>query len=176
MSNRKSYEESCRVLQDLEWLDPGELPPLPGRPPRHDDEGPLGVSFFRTRLADERLEDLTLPRTFIGRSEVRTVSFARSNLSESVACWNDLIDVDFTEANLSSCDLRASVFERVSFAGAKLRGADLRHASFTDCEFSSADLSGAKLTQVAAILLHLSGEQVAQIDWQRDDGPEPEGG
>jgi hypothetical protein len=38
MGHRKSSEESCKVLQSLTILGPGEMPPLPTRPPRHDDE------------------------------------------------------------------------------------------------------------------------------------------
>src|SRR3954453_16599674 len=125
MPDRASYTESCRVLQRKELLESAGLPPLPDRPPRHDDEQ-LGVSFFRTRLADVALDGLTLPRTFFGRSEIRSVSFRGTDLSESTANWNDFIDVDFSCADLSRGDLRASVFERVNFSGASLRDADLR--------------------------------------------------
>ncbi len=80
---------SCRVLQDQQIIDEGEIPPLPQQPPRHDDEEPPGVNFFRTQLADAALEHLTLPRTFFCRSEIRDVSFQDSaDLSESTANWN----------------------------------------------------------------------------------------
>src|SRR5579871_3872310 len=105
MPTRLSYEDSCRLLQPLEVIEQGKIPPLPGRPPRHDDKI-LGVSFFRTSLSDVRLENLTLPRTFFGRSEIRNISFKNTDLSETTANWNDFITVDFSIADLSRSDLR----------------------------------------------------------------------
>ena len=100
MPERKPYAESCRLLQSQELLEADELPTLPERAPRHDDEH-LGVSFFRTRLADVTLDGLTVPRTFFGRSEIRGVSFIGTDLSESTANWNDFTNVDFSSADLS---------------------------------------------------------------------------
>ena len=54
---------------------------MAARAPRYDDEQ-LGVNFFRTQLADARLEGLTLSRTFFGRSEIRGVSFRGTDLSQ----------------------------------------------------------------------------------------------
>ncbi len=175
MPNRKPYEESCRFLKDQQLLEGDTLPELPPRAPRYDD-GQLGVSFFRTRLAGARLEGLTLPRTFFGRSEIRGVSFKSTDLSQSTACWNDFIDVDFGQADLSEADLRASIFQRVSFRGAILRGADLRRTTFTGCTFAGADLTGAKLSRSLSWLFRLSSAQRRSIDWQSGPGPEPEGG
>jgi BTB/POZ domain-containing protein KCTD9 len=175
MPNRKPYEESCQFLKDQQLLEGDTLPELPARAPRYDDEQ-LGVSFFRTQLADSRLEGLTLPRTFFGRSEIRGVSFRGSDLSQSTACWNDFVDVDFGEADLSEVDLRASIFQRVSFRGAILRGADLRRTSFTGCSFADADLTGAKLSRSFSWLFRLSSSQRRSVDWHSGPGPEPEGG
>lgn len=172
---RLSYDDSCRLLQSQQIIDVGEIPPMPTRPPRHDDEV-LGVSFFRTELADAKLEHLTLPRTFFGRSEMRATSFRDTDLSESTANWNDFIDVDFSSADLSRCDFRASVFQRVRFIGTCLAGADLRRGSFIGCDFTNADFTGAKLTKQASASLNLSTEQQRVIDWQTDDGAEPAGG
>lgn len=174
MPERASYAQSCRILQSQELLESSELPALPERAPRHDDEQ-LGVSFFRTRLADVTLDGLTLPRTFFGRSEIRGVSFRGTDLSESTANWNDFTEVDFSSADLSRADLRASVFERTSFRGADLRDADLRRAAFRGCTFTDADMRGAKLTRAFAWLFSLSRAQRAVVDWQ-PPGPEPEGG
>ena len=174
MTERKSYDESCRVLQSLTILDPGEVPPQPVRSPRHDDDG-LGLSFFRTRLDGVSLAGLTLPRTFFGRSEIRNVSFNGSDLSESTAVWNDFIDVDFGRCDLSRADLRASIFERVNFAGATLRGANLCRATFRDCSFGGADLTGAQLSRRVVWLLRLSASQRAVVKW-RWRGEEPAGG
>jgi len=174
MPDRVSYIESCRVLQSKGLLASFEVPPLPDRPPRHDDEQ-LGVSFFRTRVADIALENLTLPRTYFGRSEFRSVSFRGSDLSESTANWNDFVDVDFSSSDRSRADFRAASFERVSFSGAVLRGTDLRRATFRLCTFAGADMMGARLTRSISWLLRLVRSQRAVIDWQ-PPGPEPEGG
>jgi uncharacterized protein YjbI with pentapeptide repeats len=173
--SRLSYEDSCRALQSQQIIDPGDIPALPLRPPRYDDEV-LGVSFFRTELVDTKLEHLTLPHTFFGRSEIRGVSFRDTDLSESTANWNDFIEVDFSFASLLGSDLRACVFTRVIFAGTSLVGVDLRYCGFKDCDFSNADVTNAKLTRKAGGALRLSTEQQSVIDWQGDDGDEPEGG
>jgi uncharacterized protein YjbI with pentapeptide repeats len=175
MTLRLSYDDSCRALQSQQIIDEGEIPPMPERPPRHDDEV-LGVSFFRTKLADAKLEHLTLPRTFFGRSEIRATSFLDTDLSESTANWNDFIDVDFSSADLSHFDFRASVLQSLRFIGSRLVGADFRRCTFTGCDFTNADLTGAKFTKQAAASLRLSSEQQRVIDWQADDGAEPGGG
>lgn len=172
---RLSYEDSVRALQSEGVIDPSEIPPLPLGRPRHDDEQ-LGVSFFRTTLADARLEHMTLPRTFFGRSEIRHTSFKNSDLSESTANWNDFIDVDFSGANLSGSDLRGCLFERVRFGEASLAGVDLRYCGFRNCDFSNADVTDLRLTQKVGAALKLSPEQQSVVDWQADDGEEPEGG
>ena len=175
MPERLPYIASCQLLISQQLLDGDEVPPLPERPPRHDDET-LGVGFFRTQLADTKLDGLSLPRTFFSRSEIRSVSFRDTDLSESTANWNDFTDVDFSSADLSRSDLRASVFERVNFTGASLRGADLRHATFTDCSFADADFTGAKLARESESLLSLSATQRGVIEWHADQGEEPDGG
>jgi uncharacterized protein YjbI with pentapeptide repeats len=175
MPERLPYIDSCRLLLSQQLLEGDEIPPLPERSPRDDDET-FGVHFFRTRLADAKLDGLTLPRTYFGRSEIRSASFRDTDLSESTANWNDFIDVDFSSADLSNADLRASIFERVSFSGASLRGADLRHARFTDCSFTAADLRGAKLARESESLVNLSPTQRTVIEWHTDPGDEPDGG
>jgi uncharacterized protein YjbI with pentapeptide repeats len=175
MTPRLSYDDSCRVLQSQKIIDEGEIPPMPERAPRHDDEV-LGVSFFRTDLADAKLAHLTLPRTFFGRSEIRATSFADTDLSESTANWNDFIDVDFSGADLLRLDFRACVLQSVRFIESRLVGADFRRCTFTGCDFTGADLTGAKLTKQAAASLRLSSEQQRVVDWQDDDGAEPGGG
>jgi BTB/POZ domain-containing protein KCTD9 len=174
MPERKPYAESCRVLRSHNLLDGDKTPPLSERAPRYDDEQ-LSVHFFRTSLVDARLDGLTLPRTFFGRSEIRNVSFRGTDLSESTANWNDFVDVDFGSADLSRADLRASIFERVNFRGAVLREADLRRSTFHACAFADADMSGARLTRAVSWFFRLSRAQRAVIDWQ-SPGPEPDGG
>ena len=68
------------------------------------------------RVSTTPSSHLTIPRTFFGRSEIAHTSFANSDLSESTLCWNDFVDVDFTNACLAGADLRASNYERVRFA------------------------------------------------------------
>jgi len=171
---RRTYEESCRELQRLGWLANGDIPPLPERRPRYDGPEPLGVSFFRNRVSADKFENLTLHRTFFGRSEVRDMSFKGSDLSESTLCWNDFVSVDFSDCDLSRSDLRAALFEYVNFSGANLSQSDLRRSDFNGCDFSGATLTGTKLTRSQR--LRLTAEQTSEVDWQDSDGDEPEGG
>jgi BTB/POZ domain-containing protein KCTD9 len=171
---RLSYEDSCRRLQKLGILAVGDIPRLPAAMPSFDDEN-LGVSFFRTLVGGDSLDNLTLPRTYIGRSEIRGTSLKNSDLSESRLCWNDFIEVDFTEAKLASSDLRASVYERVKFIRADLQNADLRRATFRDCDFTGASLRGAKLSKHAKVLDSLTAEQREEMDFQ-PEGDDPPGG
>lgn len=195
-SPRLSYEESCQFLRRLDGLavgTEGPFPPMPDHHPQFDDEEPLGINFFRTWLGVGRpfnlsvpddwvdvpefaLENLTLRRTYFGKSEVGPISFRNTDLSESTLCWNDFIEVDFTDADLSESDLRGSVFRRVAFVRTSLRNADLRHSVFETCDFTDADMAGAKLTRKQGRRIRLCDEQRKVIDWQDRDGEEPAGG
>jgi uncharacterized protein YjbI with pentapeptide repeats len=174
--SRRTFDESCQILRELEFLDNETFPVMPSRRPRHDDEEPFGVSFFRTFLGESDLENLTLPRTFLARSSIGPLSFTNTDFSESSFNWNDFIQVDFTDVDLSGSDLRASNFTEVYFTRASLRDADLRCCSFNDCDFKDADMRGAKLTRIQGESIPLSEEQRQKIDWQDSDGDEPEGG
>lgn len=175
-SNRRSYEDSCRLLQALGAFAAGAIPPIPDHRPQYDDERPLGVSFFRTLVGGDALENLTLPRTYFGRSEVGPISFKNTDLSESTLCWNDFNEVNFTDADLSGSDLRASIFSKVAFIRADLRNADLRHSTFEECDFTDADMRGAKLTHEQGERVALSAKQRREIDWQDFEGEQPPGG
>lgn len=172
---RRSYEDSCRSLQKRKLLAPGGLPPLRYDPPRRNDEIP-GVRFLNSMTGRTKLEQLTLPRTFISRSEFRATSFKGTDLSQSSANWNDFIGVNFTDADLSGSDFRAGVFNRVKFKNANLAGVDFRYCGFAKCDFTGADLADAKLTRKAGRTLPLTPEQQSVVDWQAEDGEEPEGG
>jgi BTB/POZ domain-containing protein KCTD9 len=174
--SRLPYQESYELLQQLEYSEAGAVPPIPDRRPRFNDEGLFGVRFFRTFRENGKLENLTLPRTYIGKSEFQTVSFANTDLNESVLCWNDFNEVNFADADLSECDLRTSIFRENSFVRANLRNADLRRSRFKDCDFTNADMQGAKLTRMQGEQIHLSDKQQQVIDWQDSDGEEPPGG
>jgi BTB/POZ domain-containing protein KCTD9 len=90
MAARLPYDLSCARLRELGLLAHDDRAPMPERLPRHDDEEPLGFNLFRTRLSDALdLSDLSLPRTFFGRSEINQVSFRNTDLRESNLCWND---------------------------------------------------------------------------------------
>lgn len=182
MSECISYEESYRVLQERGHFPEKDAPPLPPQLPGVQDEGPLGISFFRTLVGEEEpglVEDMgnmTLPRTFFGRTEVRQTSFKNTDLSESCLCWNDFIEVDFTKARLSGSDLRCSFYDHALFVQADLSGADLRRATFEACDFTGASMNGVKLTRDQRELLNLSQSQCEEIAWQDEDGEEPDGG
>ncbi|MEQ1780013.1 MAG: pentapeptide repeat-containing protein [Hyphomonadaceae bacterium] len=170
----KSYEESCRQLVRMELLD--GLPQMPVRTPRYDDEEPLGVQFFRTGLEDADLSGLSLPRTFVCRSEFSGTKFNGSNLRECSFCWSDFVDADFSDADLTGSDLRASNYERVLFRGARLDGVDMRRSNFVGCDFTGASLRGAVLTREQKASLALSEDQESSVVWADEDGPEPDGG
>ena len=173
MAERLSYEESCEKLKP-DYI--SETPALPARMPRYDDEE-LGVSFFRTFVGEaENLSGLTLPRTYIGRSELDDVSFRNTDLSESCFCWNEFSNVDFREADLSGADLRGSIYRNVRFDLADLRGADLRHSTFENCSFEGADMRGSILTRSQRKSLNLSPTQKKTVSWKWRQGPQPQGG
>jgi uncharacterized protein YjbI with pentapeptide repeats len=116
---------------------------------------------------------LSIPRTFFGKSLIEQASFENSDLSESVLCWNDFIDVNFSSASLQNADLRRSVFERCLFANADLRGADLRGSDFTDCGFAGAQFEGAVAERGADWLKALEPSQRAQLTEANSDGDDP---
>jgi BTB/POZ domain-containing protein KCTD9 len=175
MAERLNYEESCRFLQQNEWLKKDDIPKLPEQPPQYDDEE-LGVSFFRTLVEDALFDNLTLPRTYFGRSEIKSSSFVGSDLTESVANWNDFINVDFSRADLSKFDFRGCSLQKINFTGSILKDADLRCCGFEDCSFEGADMAGVKMTKEAGTSITLTEDQREVIDWHDDDGPEPGGG
>jgi hypothetical protein len=130
---RRSYEDSLAELRGcVEIL--GDPQPRVTRPPRHDDED-LGPSIFRTLVEDVALEDLTLPGLYVGRSELKRVSFRGSDLHLSSLNWSDIRDCDFSASDLSGADLRACEFVRCTFAGGDLSSADLRGSGFHGCVF-----------------------------------------
>jgi BTB/POZ domain-containing protein KCTD9 len=135
--SRLDYAASIAELKRRRFLGADERPALLRGMPSPFDEEPLGVSFFRTRVEGD-LSGLSLPRTFISRSEVRHCSLAGTDLGESFLCWNDFTDVDFSAASLRGADLRASIYTRVMFCGADLSSADLRGITFKDCDFTDA--------------------------------------
>lgn len=148
--------------------------------PNHDDEDPIGVSFFKTGLEDADLSSLSLPRTFFGRSLFARVSFENTLLSDSRMCWTDFDECDFTGADLSGCDVRASNFEGCSFDNATLAGADLRSARFIGCSFIEGDLSHAIVDRQTAAESSFEDEltdgQRSSIHWVASPGEEPPGG
>lgn len=174
---RLSYKESCGVLRERGLLDGDEVPPMPDHLPQYDDPEPLGVNFFRTFVGEgDKFDDLSLPRTFFGRSEINDASFKNTDLTESNLCWNDFINVDFSEAILARSDMRASQFENVQFVRADLRGADMRQSDYVGCRFDDALMDGAVLTHDQRDQIELSDAQRAVIDGRDEDGPEPGGG
>ncbi len=173
---RKSYEDSCKVLQK-DYLDNDIIPPLPTRRPLPDDEDPLGVSFFKTYIGDgDDLCNLTLPRTFISRSEINDVNFSNTDLSESSLSWNDFINVNFTFSSLKDADARSSNFEKINFTNADLTNTEFQHSSFDNCCFLNAIMNGTLLTNKQGEGIELSDLQRSNITWLSDDGPEPPGG
>lgn len=175
-TGRKDYRASCQVLQDLGLIDKGKLPQMPDHRPQYDDPEPLGIEFFRTQVKNAKLSNLTIPRTFFGRSEISNVTFENSDLAECTLCWNDFIETNFSRSTLTQADLRASTYVNVCFDQADLRGADLRLSSFQGCSFVGANMTSALASRKKQVSLPLSDAQRAQMHWTSDDGEEPGGG
>jgi len=135
-----------------------------------------GLDFTRLHVEGHDLGNLTLPRTFFSRCRFQAMSFRNTDLSESVLCWNDFIEVDFSSASLARADLRLALFELTSFRDADLRGADLRAAGLELCHFDGADMDGAIVSRRQLSDLLLTRRQRRLIDVREDDGPEPDGG
>jgi BTB/POZ domain-containing protein KCTD9 len=179
---RKSLEETWRSLEsEGEEMPrhPDGRPLVPERMPNFDDDEPLGYWFFRCGLEDADNSNLTLPRTFFGRSEFNRVSFANTDLSESRICWNNFSECDFSGADLSGCDMRASIFEGCKFTDAAMQRVDLRRSSFIGCDFTGAELTGAVVEQEkrdGGVIDQLGKEQRAVMEWHEAPGPEPPGG
>jgi uncharacterized protein YjbI with pentapeptide repeats len=153
------------------------IPPLQDHLPRPDDEEPLGVSFFRTFVGEgDDLSSLFLPHTFFGRSEINDAAFRNTDFTESNLCWNDFIDVDFSDAVLAGSDMRASLFRRVKFVRTDLRRVDLRRSTFEGCAFDGALMNGAIVARNQKAMLGLSKSQMEDIAWSADEGDEPDGG
>ena len=176
MSTRKSYDESCIRLQ-TDYLYSDIIPPIPNSMPKHDDPEPLGVSFFKTFVGEgDDLSNLTLPRTYFGKTEVNDANFTNTDFKESNLCWNNFLDVNFTNVILSNCDMRSSIYTNVDFTGADLSGSDLRLSSFDFCKFENAKMDGTTLTHSQGSEIELSEDQKAKINWVDDAGDEPQGG
>jgi len=177
MSNkppRKSFDESCQILRDLGFIKPDEQPVIPPCQPKYEDEEPLGVSFFRWIIEDMILADLTLPRTYFGKSEFINCAFRNCDLNDSNLIWNDFKQIDFSHSNLSNSDMRGSVFDSCSFVKADLTSADLRQSSFNGCKFTGARMKGAKVEDYWQDQLPWTKQQMSDIDWQDDPGPDLE--
>jgi hypothetical protein len=176
---RRSLEETWQILAERGMFKfSASTPSLPPRMPSIYDEELIGIHFFRTQCGFD-LSDLSLPRTFMGRSYFVGTRFNNSDLSESRMCWNDFTNCDFSGADLSRCDMRASHFEACIFRNADLSGADLRRSSFTACIFQGANFTGTIACKASAaedLIPLLEKLQRRKMRWVHDDGEEPPGG
>jgi hypothetical protein len=180
---RRPIEETWPHLerQELEMpRTPKGEPFVKSRMPHPGDEGPLGFYYYKHHVEDADLANLTLPRTFFGRSGLYRVRFRNTDLSQSWMCWNDFIDCDFSGAELSDCQMRASIFSHCRFVGANLCQADMRRSSFKGCDFTHARMNGAKAhhpqREEYRLWRRLSEPQQKAVQWSEDPGPEPDGG
>ena len=129
----KTFEQTISVLKKNGILDQEVNPKKPQSKPKYSDENPTGINFDNMPLENEDLSYLDLERTFFYKSEINTCSFENTILKESHLCWNDFYHTDFTGADLSGSDLRASIYEDVRFIGTNLSNTDLRQSDFENC-------------------------------------------
>ena len=96
---RLSYLESCRQLSALN--DKGEPPRIPDRLPHYDDDETWGINFFRELVRKRDLSNLTLPRTYFGRSQIEQVLFRNTDFTESNLCWKHRMQARASDRNQS---------------------------------------------------------------------------
>ena len=181
---RAKYDASFAVLKERVDII-GDPRPYVTTPPRHDDDAP-GPSIFRLRVEGVALTGLTLRGLYVGRSELRDVSFRDSDLQCVAFNWSDFVGCDFSSADLTGADLRACRFTRCHFRASDFTAADLRLSTFDGCAFESAIMVGTRLYRRPRILgfvkvgpdqtsVPLTTEQRKQAEWT-SDAPEPGGG
>jgi Uncharacterized low-complexity proteins len=175
---RLSLEETWKWL-DVSGFDPpitadGKPRMCAGHPSTYSDpatEGGLG--FFRTDLQYQAMDKLTLPRTYVGKTEVSYTSFKNSDLHESLFLESTFNDCDFTGADLANSRIAAK-FVRSRFTDANLSGADLRWSQFESCSFKDASLRQTRLHHGQKRMIRLSPEQESQVEWMDEPDDEPE--
>lgn len=129
-NGRQAYHPTCQRPQQLGFLDPGEIPPLPCRMSSTSDSGPLGLRSFRTRASEVKLDHLSLPRTFFVHSEIANVLFREADLSESCLCWND-----FSKCDLTARTCRRAACEHPTSPRADSQGPTSKARTFADRAF-----------------------------------------
>lgn len=91
----------------------------------------------------------TLPRKVKKEIEnICSVLFAvKKNLPQlknsAIDNFDDLIDKDLSETNLSGANLENYIFKNIKWQGTKLKGANLRDSSFIECELKNINFEGA---------------------------------
>lgn len=130
------------------------------------------LDYFRSGEDRKRFDHLNLRRSYLAKSYFELTSFRDTDLSGSRIVCDDWLDCDFSDADLTGAFV-AALFVGCNFTGAVLERADLRQSDFIDCQFGGAKLAGAKLLHEHRDKLPLTGDQVADIDWHADPGPEP---
>lgn len=179
---RTPYRESVALLEERTGCI-GDALSVIDRVPRHDDEA-LGPSTFRMFVDEASREHLTLSAPYVGRSELRRVSFVGADLCLAAFNWSTLVDCSFGGAWLVGADLRASRFVGRNFLEANLAQADRRRSTFERCRFDDAELDVALLHAGPLGLFRLPGThgglkrtalQRGQVRWC-GDAPGPGGG
>jgi hypothetical protein len=176
-ATRRSVEESLAFLR--ERAHPVKMPRQKVRFPWDRPElgyemDFLGLRFSGVTLAEVDLDGLSLPRTLFEQSRFLGVSFRNSDLKLSLLHAVDVVDCDFTDADLVRVEATTATFFACRFTGAILIGADLCRATFENCDFAGANLTGARLYRTWRDRLELSDHQRRfEVNWQ-DENQEDE--
>jgi hypothetical protein len=172
---RRGLEETVAFLG---WEDPGQDATDASEEEAEDgsdeeDEFVAeGLDYYKSREVRKRFDYLTLRRSYFARSEFERVSFRDADLSGSRIAFADWLDCDFSDADLTGAFIGA-IFVGCDFSRAVLEGADLRWSDFLDCNFAGASMIGAKVVREQRDRLVLAANQLAEVEWCDDAGPEP---
>jgi len=129
-------------------------------------------------LNDANLNGADLSNADLSSAHLNRANFIGANLSGAVLCsaivnnsdleWVDvsetnLIETDFSGANLSRADLSETDFHNANFSGANLRGADLKGTDFSDANLKSAILDGEVLPEGFVLEAVIKRNEIADV-------------
>jgi uncharacterized protein YjbI with pentapeptide repeats len=123
----------------------------------HEQDKPPRLNLSATNLSGADLGQAQLRRANLSRADLMGVDLGNANV----------IEADFTEAQLSGASLRSADLTLAVLKGADLGGANLNWANLTSVDITEANLSGAELVNANLSLTDLGGGRFsgAKLRW-----------